>query len=612
MCGLVAIFSYGAKAEQVDPSELEKINDHMKSRGPDASGAWLSRDGRVGLGHRRLSLIDLSAAGSQPMTNEDGTLHLVFNGEIYNYRPLRARLIAAGHVFKSRTDSEVLLHLYEEMGERMMSELRGMFAFALWDSKREAMMLARDPYGIKPLYYADDGATLRAASQVKAIVAGGCVGRAIDPAGVAGFYLTGSVPEPFTIYREIRSVPAGSLVRIDHLGPSPARRYFCVAETLREAEKRRAPVSQTEAAQVAREALLDSVRHHLIADVPVIAFLSGGIDSGALVGLARDAGAEDLRTVTLAFAEYRGGRDDEAPLACEVARLYGTRHTTRVLGEAEFSAELPKFLSAMDQPTIDGINSYFISKAAAELGVKAALSGLGGDELFGGYPSFRDIPRWVKSSRAASLVPGLGRLTRLVASRLLPRGASPKLAGAVEYGGTYAGAYLLRRGLFMPWELASLIGEEMAVEGLNRLALIPLISAAIDPYPGTSYSRVAALEASLYMRNQLLRDADWASMAHSLEVRVPLVDAQLLKRVAPALISQPRLEGKRLLAESPSTALPPSVSKRPKTGFTVPINRWLERNGGLDAWRAIPALARPGIHWARRWAYTAASLALAH
>jgi asparagine synthase (glutamine-hydrolysing) len=611
MCGLVAIFAYHPVAPAIDRDELIAIRDHMTARGPDGSGRWFSADGRVGLGHRRLSIVDLSEAGSQPMANEDETVWLVFNGEIYNYKDLREKLLSRGHAFRSNTDSEVILHLYEEKGEALVDDLRGMFAFALWDANRDAMLLARDPYGIKPLYYADDGWVVRAASQVKALVAGGRVSRTSEPAGIAGFYLTGSVPEPFTIYQEIRSVPAGSTLWVDGTGATAPKRYFSIAQTFRDAANSAQTQTQGQLEQAVRGALLDSVRHHLVADVPVSAFLSAGIDSGAVVGLTRDAGAEGLQTVTLAFAEYRGKEDDESPLAEKVAQHYGTKHDTRLLDEAEFQADLPKILTVMDQPSIDGINTYFVSKAAAERGAKVALSGLGGDELFGSYPSFQDIPRWVKASWLPGRIPGLGKLARRLISPLLSADASPKLAGMFEYGGTYPGAYLLRRGLFMPWELKTLLGEEMALEGLRRLLPLNLIRAAVEPDPGTEYSRVAAMEASLYMRNQLLRDVDWASMAHSVEVRVPLVDARLLEALAPVLISQAKRLGKTMLAKSPSKPLPEAITRRAKTGFNVPISYWLEKNHNLDLWRKVPALTRPGTHWARRWAYTSVSLELA-
>ena len=611
MCGLVAIYSYHPVAPVIRSDELRTIRDHMSTRGPDGTGEWISSDGRVGLGHRRLSIIDLSDTGNQPMANQEGSIRVVFNGEIYNYQSLRKELIDRGYTFQSNSDTEVLLHLYADRGEEMVHALRGMFAFVIWDERTGHMLLARDPYGIKPLYYADDGWTIRVASQVKALLAGGQVSRTPEPAGMAGFYLFGSVPEPFTLYQDVRAVPAGCLVRVNRLGASEPRSYFSIARVFQKAKENAERVEHAQAQSLVRQALLDAVRNHLVADVPVGAFLSAGIDSGSIVSLAREVGYEDLRTVTLSFTEYHGTHDDETPLAEEVARVYGTRHTTRPLGEAEFQRDLPKILAAMDQPSIDGINTYFVSKAASEMGLKVALSGLGGDELFAGYPSFHDVPRWVRWAAIPGKIPGLGKLVRRAVSPLLPRDTSPKAAGMIEYGGSYAGAYLLRRGLFMPWELKSLLGEELAVEGWRRLAPLERMQKILRPDPGTPYTRVSTLESSWYMRNQLLRDADWASMAHSLEVRVPLVDAYLLKDLAPVLYSLPPVNQKQVMTRSLAKPLPLAVSSRAKTGFNVPIGQWLEHNKVLDVWRGIPALRRPGTHWARRWAYTSVALGVA-
>jgi asparagine synthase (glutamine-hydrolysing) len=609
MCGIAGIYAYHYAANAVDRAELRRIRDHMAARGPDGFGEWYSEHGRVGFGHRRLSIIDLSERGSQPMASADGKLIVTFNGEIYNYRELRAGLENTGHAFRTETDTEVLLHLYADKGEAMVEDLRGMFAFGLWDSEKSSLLLARDPYGIKPLYYADDGWTLRFASQVKALLAGGAVSPAQEPAGWVGFCLFGSVPEPFTTYQEIRALPAGSTLWVDRIGRRAARPYFSIADAYCRAEAVRSPARDAEVEARVREALLDSVHHHLVADVPVGAFLSSGIDSGALVGLMRDAGARDIETVTLAFEEFRGRREDEAPLAAEVAARYGTRHTTRYVAEQEFRDDLPKILDAMDQPTIDGLNTWFVAKAARELGLKVAISGLGGDELFGGYPSFRDVPSWVRALAVPAAVPGLGELARGLFAGLRPlsRLLNPKAAGLLKYGGSYAGAYLLRRGLFMPWELEPLLGRDTVRLGLRRLAPLGHIAARIEPKPRTSLGRVAALESSLYMRNQLLRDTDWASMAHSLEVRVPLVDAQLLRKVVPA-VTAAKPPGKRMLANSPSLPLPAKVIARGKTGFTTPIETWLERDKRIERWRQVPALAADTCAWARRWAFQVAAV----
>jgi asparagine synthase (glutamine-hydrolysing) len=316
----------------------------------------------------------------------------------------------------------------------------------------------------------------------------------------------------------------------------------------------------------------------------------------------RDAGQQEIQTVTVAFEEFRGTREDEAPIAAEIASRYGTRHTMRIVTEQEFRDDLPRILEAMDQPTIDGLNTWFVSKAARELGLKVAISGLGGDELFGGYPSFRDVPLWVRTLAIPGRIPALGDLTRCIMTGIFSESFNPKAAGLLKYGGNYAGAYFLRRGLFMPWELQAVIGAEMARLGLRRLSPIRYIESRLKPKPRMSFGRIAVLESSLYMRNQLLRDTDWASMAHSLEVRVPLVDSKLLSQLCLITARNGSLS-KHLLANSPRVPLPPKVIDRPKTGFATPIQSWLQRDNRIQEWRRVPSLAAHKCAWARRWAF---------
>lgn len=608
MCGIAAFFAFGASARPFDPAEVDRVTDSMAPRGPDGRGTWLRPDGRVALGHRRLAIQDLDVRAAQPMASADGGLRLAYNGELYGFRALRAELEAEGRRFATTSDTEVLLALLERDGEAALGRLRGMYAFALWDARRGALLLARDPYGIKPLYLAEGPGVLRAASQVKALRASGAVSGAVDDAGLAGFYLTGSVPEPFTLFEGVRALPAGQCLWVDEDGPHAPRTHYSVAATLAAAAVAPAAVDADEAERRVVASLRESVAEHLVADVPVGLFLSAGIDSGALLGLASEVAVEPLRTVTLAFDEYRGTDADEAPLAEAVAAHYGARHSTQVLTRADFRAALPGLLGAMDQPSIDGVNTWCVSRAAAAAGLTVALSGLGGDELFGGYPAFRQVPRSVASLGLPSRIPGLGRLSRAVLAALLPSGVSPKLAGLLEYGGEWAGAYLLRRGLFLPWELPALMGRERARAGLERLAPLEHIGAALEPDPGDDFARVVSLESSLYMRNQLLRDTDWASMAHSLEVRVPLVDRALLERTAPLIAAGALRPGKHFLGRSPARPLPAAITARAKSGFVVPLAAWLEQEPDLDVWRRLPQLARPGCPWARRWAYTVANL----
>lgn len=594
MCGIAGLYAYLDVAPRASADELARMNLRMAARGPDGSGDWISDDGRVGFTHRRLAIIDLSERGAQPMHSADGAVTITFNGEIYNYRELKAGLEARGRVFRSDSDTEVLLQLYEERGDAMVEVLRGMFAFGLWDSRRRRLLLARDPLGIKPLYYADDGWTLRFASQAKALLASGAVTREPDPAGIVGFHLFGSVPEPFTVWRNIRAVPAGATVVVDASGPHAPRTYYDVATAL----TRRAEAARSAGTSGAREALRaavhDSVRHHLVADVPVAVFLSAGLDSGALLGTMAEIGVRDTVAVTLAFDEFEGQAQDEAPLAAEVARRYGARHIVRRVTREEFERDLPALLDAMDLPTTDGINTWFVAKAAHEAGVKVALSGLGADECFGGYPSFTDVPRSVHWLSPLRFVPGLGAVSRRLltwASRA-GLGLHPKAAGVLQYGGDWSGAYLLRRGVFMPWELGGLLDRDLLAEGLRRLAPLSYIAATLHSGDRLGdFDKVAALETSLYMRNQLLRDADWAGMAHSIEIRVPYVDPVFLAALPPGEVLA-GIDAKAAVADVPVPGLPPSVRNRRKTGFATPVGHWIAGQAGAAGDRSFSAASR--------------------
>jgi asparagine synthase (glutamine-hydrolysing) len=607
MCGIAGIFNYRNTPRGGD-AELARMSDHMASRGPDGAGAWWNSDGTVGVAHRRLAIIDLSPRAAQPMVSGDGRFTITFNGEIYNHAELRQGLRLKGYVFRTTSDTEVLLNLYADQGSEMVARLRGMFAFGIWDAKERELFLCRDHFGIKPLYYSDDGNTFRFASLVKALMAGGRIGSALDPAALAGFCIFGSVPEPFTIYAGIRALPAGSTLRVKPESVGKPLRYFNVASLLKGIEWQRKSCSAQDLQAQVDDALRDSVRHHLVADVPVGIFLSSGIDSGALAGIASELsagkGQNSLRAVTLGFQEFAAQSSDEVPLAKVLSAHYATDQFIKYADKAEFTSDLPKILSAMDQPTIDGINTWFVSKAAREQGMKVAMSGLGGDELFGGYPSFRDVPLWARLLCWPSRVPGLGGAFRraLTSSAAVRNRFNPKMPGVLEFGGSYEGAYLLRRGIFMPWELPELLGASVARIGLERLDLMGHVRAAMLPDPKNPFARVAALEFSLYMRNQLLRDTDWASMAHSLEVRVPFVDHVLLKRLAPLLLAPERASGKAWLSASPRPPLPDQVRNRPKTGFLTPLHGWIDGNNPTKNGAGGRPLARG--HWSRRWAAT--------
>ena len=597
MCGINGIYAFHSAADLPTEVELTATRDHMRARGPDGAGLWWGEDRRCGIAHRRLSIIDLSERASQPMVSADGRFIITFNGEIYNYPALRTALETEGVQFRTTSDTEVLLHLYARDGDAMVHKLRGMYAFAIWDHEKRRLFLARDPYGIKPLYTANDGWTFRFASQVKALLAGGQVSRDPEPAGLVGYHLLGSVPEPFTLYREIRALPAGHFQWVDEAGPREPRRFANLAAVLAEGAQHRAAPSELN--EHVRQAALDSVSAHLLADVEVGVFLSAGIDSGALLGLMRDAGQQKVRAITLGFDEFADTAEDEVPLAAQVARHYDAEHIIRRVGEREFQNDLPAILEAMDQPSIDGVNTWFVSKAAKEAGLKVALSGLGGDELLAGYPSFRDIPRWRRRYGALARVPFWGRMARMVAATLLPEFArrNPKALSIFEHAGDWSGCYLLRRGLYLPHELPSLLGEEVTREGLRRLDLARKYKGQLRPDPGCNTARICVLESSNYMRNQLLRDCDWAGMAHSLEVRVPLVDWQFAKALSPSLATLAPEAGKAALALSPSLPLPEIIRLRAKTGFGVPTGNWMTNATGAVN---LPTKGHVSRAWLRR------------
>lgn len=589
MCGIAAIHAYRQGARPVDMDELRAMNVRMAPRGPDGHAVWSDESGTAGLGHRRLAIIDPSPAGAQPMADASGRYVITFNGEIYNYKALRDELSAGGTVFQSGSDTEVMLYLYDRDGPAMVERLRGMFTFALWDNRERTLFVARDPFGIKPVYYHDDGTTVRIASQVKTLLASGAIPAVRSAAGQVGFLLLGYVPDPHSWIEGISALPAGCTLMT---GPNRApviSRYFDLKTELESVEPA-APKSETDLVGDLRAALIDSIDHHMVADVPVGAFLSAGLDSTTIVGLASEQGHRHIRTTTLGFNEFAGTRDDEVPLAELVANAYECEHRTERVAAADFAAERVRLLDQMDQPSIDGVNTYFVARATKNSGLKVALSGLGGDEMLGGYPSFHQVPGLVSKVSALPFANGFGRAFRVVAGPLIRQLTSPKYAGVLEYGTGYGDAYLLRRGLFMPWELPEILSPEIAREGWEVLNLRDRLTRTV-PNGTSSLAMVSALELSWYMNGQLLRDADWAGMAQSLEIRVPFVDVDFFRRMAAVMVSSTPAR-KSHLAQVCGVKMPDAIRERPKTGFSVPVRDWLGVGDEISPGRGLRGWAR--------------------
>jgi asparagine synthase (glutamine-hydrolysing) len=597
MCGLGGVIYDNAAYADSSLQAVKKMNARMAARGPDAEGIWQGNG--ITLGHRRLAIQDLDSRSNQPLVSPDGRYVIVFNGEIYNFHAIRRELIAEGVVFSTSSDTEVLLVMFIREGAAMLPKLRGMFAFAVWDVATRSLFMARDPYGIKPLFYSASPNGFVFASQVKALQASGLVSSEIELAGLAGFYLWGSVPAPWTLYRDIFALLPGHYLQVQ---AGEAGSPVCWTDIRTNWQGAAGTKSADDVQILVRTAVTDSVQAHLVADVPVGAFLSGGIDSGVLVGLATQLGAL-VEGITISFSEFAGGSDDEAPLAAAIAAQYGLKHHVRLVTRSEFEQDVPLILDAMDQPTIDGVNTWFASKAAAERGYKVVLSGVGGDELFCGYPSFDTLPPAAWLGKLASAL-GLARL-QLPFQWLSRFQQSPKLAGIPTFMGSIDSLYFLKRSLFLPSELPMIMGSDRAREGLTRLGGNPPGLTSTSARDGAS--AVGLLESVCFLRNQLLPDSDWASMAHSLELRTPLVDANLLGTLGSLVPSFTNGRGKKMLSQSPLSPIADSIIRRPKTGFTTPISRWLEpyacqADGQIINLSANQATVHSNEPWARRWA----------
>ncbi len=565
----------------------------MQHRGPDGEG-FLANDPRapgLALAMRRLSIIDLPG-GQQPIWNEARDVAVVFNGELYNYRELRERLTRLGHGFSTQSDTEVLVHGWEEWGEECLTELRGMFAFAIADFRKHytsgpVLFLARDPLGIKPLYYTQTGEGFAFASEVGALMASGITAKRISQDALTSFLLFGSVSEPVTMYESVFSLPPGHrvLLYVPDRRRLPRPHPWWDPRRSPAAKDTRRPRNFAAAATALRPLLEDCVRAHLIADVPVGLFLSSGLDSSAIAALAAREHA-GIQSFTLAFP---GTPFDESALTRIVAERCGTRHTEIPLAGDAIPARLDEALAALDQPTMDGINTYFVSWAARQVGLKVALSGLGGDELFAGYSTFADTPKLARLTGVAQFVPSTlrdaasGVLRSLFASGRTPDAARKALA-AWRNPQRLPHPYFFSRALFPPGEIEKLIDPRFRPSALasDGYTLEPTwlgwLQLAVDEARHQEpVAAVSWLEMRTYMASTLLRDTDSVSMARSLEVRVPLLDTPLVEFVMalPDSARQKRGAQKALLVEALGDLLPTEIRSQKKRTFTLPWEQWL-------------------------------------
>ena len=586
MCGICGTIGFNSR--ETGDAIVRRMLAAIVHRGPDDEGILIAPP--VAMGARRLSIIDLPG-GSQPVWNETGTLAAVFNGEIYNFRELREELKSRKHTFRSQSDTEVVIHAYEEWGQDCVKRFRGMFAFAVTElpqgrnGRAARLFLARDRAGIKPLYYTQSNGVFLFASEVRALLASGLVAGRISEQAVISYLLFGSVGEPTTLIKGVFSLPPGHCVTIacdEPVNVPKPKAYWDLSQFSQAPDATKATARSTSAktescAMRVRALLEDAVRSHLIADVPVGVFLSSGIDSTAIATLAAKAQV-GIHTFTVSFPDKEFS---EATIARRTAERLGTQHCEAVISGEEMVSRLPEAVAALDQPSMDGVNTYFVSWAARQAGLKVALSGLGSDELFGGYASFRTTARVARVAGAAGYVPeGLRRLTAAGIKRTGAFESAPdvsrKIMAAWLQPKLFPHPYFFTRALFAPQTFVARLNS-----GASRLNSMHwyqwLGDAANQSRSMDNFTQVSWLELRSYMVNTLLRDTDAMSMRNSLEVRVPFLDTPLVEYVLALPESEKRRYGrpKALLIEALGNLLPDEVVNQPKRTFTFPWEHWM-------------------------------------
>ena len=555
MCRIAGIINPSIPIEELN-RKVREMCDILKHGGPDGEGFYSAAGSHLVFGHRRLALIDLSEGGHQPMSYAGGRYWITYNGELYNYLELRAELVGAGFVFRTASDTEVILAAFSAWGTNSFQRFNGMFAFALWDEKEETVFLVRDASGIKPLYYACTKEGLAFASELRGF---GCLPylKEKNPNWPVYLLAYGHLPEPVTTLKAVKPLAKGTFLRYripDKKWDIESFSFYSYTEVIGDAEEARKEI---------RECLLKAVERHLISDAPIGVFLSGGIDSGIMALLARQSRQSTLKTISIIFEEEKYSEKRYQDMFLDQLQCPNWQE---ILTEKEFQQNFPTILKAMDMPGCDGINTWFISKYARESGLKAVISGVGGDELFGGYPSFNrmEAVHFIRSLPKKALKAG-----RYSVSKKLRRMAYLSLDGP-------KGAYLFLRGQFTPAAIAAQLNtsENEVWNILEELPELPDYN-YLDPFNQASW-----LEMNLYMQNQLLRDSDVMSMAHGIEIRVPFLDRefiQLALRIKPS-IKKAGEANKKLLVDSFRSDLPEAIWNRPKMGFTFPFAEWLRKS----------------------------------
>ncbi|MBS1627440.1 MAG: asparagine synthase (glutamine-hydrolyzing) [Bacteroidetes bacterium] len=582
MCRIAGVIS-----KKINPDEafITQMRDSMQHGGPDGCGVYINKELGLAFGHRRLALIDLSPLGIQPMMDKEERIVIIFNGEIYNYQEIKDKLLAKGYNFKSSSDTEVIIYAYIEWGTDCFQHLNGMFALVLLDKLTNKLILARDHAGIKPLYYYLKNNELYFASEVRAF-------KTINPSWQENsewkkyFLLFGHLPEPITTLQDIQPLEKGTFLEID------LNTWNTRQESFHKLYYNYTIYKEEEALPLIKETLQKSVQRHLISDAPIGLFLSGGIDSSLLTLLAQPFVNNNLHTLSIIFDNEKFSEKQYQNIIIQKTKA---QHKSFLVTENEFRQSIPDIIKAMDQPSNDGINSYFICKYARQYGLTAVLSGLGADELFGGYQSFN-------RTKAVGMINWLPEFIFEIAN-IFPDDRRKKI-NFLQLKDAL-GEYLFNRGFFVPAQIAQLLDcTEKELYNLLDNVRLPLFTEKLLPLEKISY-----IETNLYMQNQLLKDTDYMSMWHSLEVRVPFLDKELINllySIVPEIRYNPN-QIKHLLIKAFKNELPETIWNRPKQGFVFPFEMWMKhvqlQQQNKNAKQLLKGLTNGNIHWSRYWCY---------
>ena len=567
MCGFIASFGV-----DVNQNDFKNALKHLSRRGPDSEGIWV--ENKVFLGSRRLAIFDLNNRSDQPMHSSCSRYIIIFNGSIYNYKVLRKYLIDNNIRLKTHSDTEVILELFALEGPKMLSKLEGMFAFVIWDCKEKKAFAAGDPCGIKPMYIGTNLDRIILSSQVKALLSTKLINNDKDINSQFSFWNLGYVMEPRTWFKNIKALKSGYYIYIKDGKIISEIQWYDLNKNWIIADSKEKKITKREFSKIIKDSIIASVKKHLIADVPIGIFLSSGIDSTIIASIASSNSNKKITAITVSFESFDGSEYDETIKAKKIAQKFGMEHHVFRVTQKDFQNDLPDILEAMDQPSIDGVNVWYASKAAAKLKLKVVFSGVGGDELFFGYNHFNTIPIVFNLFKYLKKIPTLIFFIKIFLKLISNLKKDKRWRTISKFSNSIFNLWLLKRTILTPIDIIDnkILSNKIDTEFFYHNNFDTLTLSKIKNHK----IQLAKIESTFYMRNQLLRDSDWASMYHGVELRTPLVDTTLLENLTNVMSSYSLYKDKQPLKSAFKTILPKDIDYKKKIGFQTPTKDWIK------------------------------------